>query len=113
MVSQSRSSSAFSGSPSCDANVETAVSGRKRRAASFERGGRIGGVGPAQDPADLLDRIRGKLGDVGEGALPDLSALAAGLADQNRGRRFAIRDDINEHVHLYIMIKLYYQYIKS
>ncbi len=98
----------FSGSPSCDANVETAVSGRKRRAASFERGGRIGGVGPAQDPADLLDRIRGKLGDVGEGALLDLSALAVGLANQDGGRRFAIRDDIKEHVHFSITIKPYY-----
>ncbi len=49
-------------------------------------------VGPAQDLADLLDHIRGKLGDVGEGALLDLAALPAGLADQDRGPRVAVGD---------------------
>ena len=63
----------------------------------FKLGGRIGGVGAAQDLADLLDRIRGKLGDVGEGALPGLSALAVGLADQDRGPRVAVGDNINKH----------------
>ena len=42
MVSQSRSSLTFSGRPSWDAEVETAVSGRKSRAAaSFDPGSRI------------------------------------------------------------------------
>ena len=72
----------------------------------LELGGRVGGVGPAQDLADLLDRIRGKLGDVGEGALPGLSALAVGLADQDRGPRVAVGDDIDEHGYLVSYEKL-------
>ena len=78
---------------------------------AFESGGRIGGDGAAQDLADLLDHLRGKLGDVGEGALLDLSAFPVGLADQDRGRRFAVRDDINEHVHMTVAMNSYIQYI--
>ena len=66
-----------------------------------------GGRGPTQDLADLLDRIRGKLGDVGEGALFGLSALAVGLADQDRGPRVAVRDDIDKHGYILSYEKLY------
>ena len=73
---------------------------------AFERGGQVGDGGAAQDLPDLLDRLRGKLCDVGEGALLDLSAFPVGVADQDRGPRFAVRDGFYEHDYYCIIIHL-------
>ena len=69
--------------------------------------------GPAQDLPDLLDYLRGKLGDVGEGVLLDLAAFPVGVADQDRGQRFAIRDGINEYGYIFVIIVSFINYKKT
>ena len=106
-------------SPGCDRPVDAA--GAKRREdrgdvpvlersgdceRAFERGGHVGDGGAAQNLPDLLDHLRGKLRDVGEGALLDLSAFPVGVADQDRGPRFAVRDGFHEHDYYCIIILL-------
>ena len=62
--------------------------------------------GSLEDGTDLLDRLRGKLSDVGQGVLLDLAAPAVGLADQDRGPRVAVRDGFEEHGYYLSLMKL-------
>ena len=65
--------------------------------------GGIGEGGPAQYPANFLGHFGRQLRDIGQSAFFDLAALAVRMADQDRGRRFAIRDDMKEHVCIFII----------
>src|ERR1700674_824806 len=45
----------------------------------------------------MFDDLRVEVGEVGEGAFPDLAVVAPGLSQQHGGRRVAVRDNVDIH----------------
>lgn len=69
------------------------------RAKDLEAIGRSGGDGGAlQHLAQSLNFGRMPIGEIGDGAVVDLSILAEGLAEEDGGRGSAIRHDCYVHV---------------
>src|SRR4051812_9855198 len=61
-------------------------------------GGRNDGAAP-EEGLEAFEEVGRPVGEVEEGALLDLSALAVGLAQQDGRRRAAVGDDLDVHVH--------------
>ena len=53
----------------------------------------------AEDAAQHVDRGGGLLGEVGEGALLDVAAVAVGLSEEDGGGRGAVGHALDVHVH--------------
>ena len=62
-----------------------------------------------QGQAEGFDLMRGKMGEVGEGAGLDFAVLAVGFAEEDGGRGVAVGN--GGHIHAY-MIPHNYNYIK-
>jgi hypothetical protein len=73
----------------------------RKRTQDLERVTGRNSSGAFEDVAKSGDLRRRPLGDVGEGAVVNLTVFAEGLAQQDGGRGVAVRDDRYVHVDIF------------